>query len=157
MGEALPKQTPGSVPNGSGPFCFLGPMDIRLARITYSKQKARAKNRGVAWELSFPDWCNWWGEDIDRRGRGKGKLCMCRFKDSGPYALWNIYKGTFEQNNADRRLTLAEKSARRKLRHEQALNAMQPSASEEEDSDSRTENEIELDKMFRVKTAHAIY
>ena len=63
-------------------------------------QRAHAKERGVDWELTRDEWKAWWGDDLHLRGRGCGKLQMCRFEDKGPYSLSNIYKGTHNDNSS---------------------------------------------------------
>lgn len=66
----------------------------------YRMQKRHAKRRGVEFALTYEQWLYWWGEDLPLRGRGIGKLQMCRFMDTGPYALHNIYKSTHEENSS---------------------------------------------------------
>ena len=66
----------------------------------YQAQKSSARSRRIEWNLTFREWREWWGTDIDNRGRGADQLQMQRFNDSGPYALWNISKGTPAQNVA---------------------------------------------------------
>lgn len=66
----------------------------------YYFQKRHAKRRGIDFTLTYPEWLEWWGEDITKRGRGLGKLQMCRNNDSGPYSLSNIYKGSHEHNSS---------------------------------------------------------
>lgn len=68
----------------------------------YVKHKSKAKQRGIEFLLTFDEWKSWWGSDWDQRGRTKNKLVMGRYKDSGPYALGNIYKTTQEGNSVDR-------------------------------------------------------
>jgi hypothetical protein len=68
-------------------------------REKFNRQKARAAARGIEWQLSFDQWVTWWGEDINLRGKGVGQLQMQRFGDKGPYAIWNIKKGTPQQNS----------------------------------------------------------
>ncbi len=77
-------------------------MDINKYRIAYNTQKANAKKRGIGFMLTFQDWCEFWGEDIERRGTGPTNLQMQRFADTGPYAIGNIKKGTPKQNAATR-------------------------------------------------------
>ena len=31
-------------------------------------QRYHAKLRNIDWELSFEDWMNWWGDDLEKRG-----------------------------------------------------------------------------------------
>lgn len=75
-------------------------MDISKYRAMYNAQKNAASQRGIDFQLSFQEWCDFWGEDIERRGSGHGQLQMQRFADSGPYAVGNIRKGTPKQNAA---------------------------------------------------------
>jgi len=67
---------------------------------SYQAQKSGAIRRGIEWKLTFREWRDWWGDDIDKRGRGANQLQMQRFNDTGPYALGNIVKGTPAQNAA---------------------------------------------------------
>lgn len=64
----------------------------------YKTQRKHARERGIGFFLSYEEWIEWWGEDIEKRGRGKGKLQMCRYHDEGFYELGNIYKSTHEDN-----------------------------------------------------------
>jgi hypothetical protein len=64
----------------------------------FLKQRRGAKYRGIAWELTFTEWLEWWGDDIKLRGKMKSSLCMCRHGDVGAYNLENIYKGTVSDN-----------------------------------------------------------
>lgn len=73
-------------------------MDAKKALKAYRNQKGGAKKRGIGWELTFKQWCEWWGDDIDRRGRGVDMLQMQRIHDKGPYALGNIVKGVPREN-----------------------------------------------------------
>jgi hypothetical protein len=75
-------------------------MDICHYRGLFNSQKGTAKARGIDFLLTFQEWCNFWGEDIDRRGSGPDSLQMQRNLDTGPYALGNIKKGTPKQNSA---------------------------------------------------------
>lgn len=75
-------------------------MDITQYLQAYYAQKSGAAHRGIDFLLTFKEWCDFWGEDIDRRGSGPNDLQMQRFADTGPYALGNIRKGTPKQNSA---------------------------------------------------------
>lgn len=57
-------------------------------------------SRRIEWELTFEQWVEWWGDDIELRGQGSDNLQMQRINDTGPYALGNIVKGTPKQNTA---------------------------------------------------------
>lgn len=69
----------------------------------YYKQKASAKKRGIAWEISIAEWWKVWKESgkWSERGRGSGKFCMCRKGDQGPYKTENVSIGEYSQNCAD--------------------------------------------------------
>lgn len=73
-------------------------MDINKYRAAYERQKAGAKVRGIEFLLTFKEWCDFWGDDVDRRGLGPNDLMMCRHADTGPYAVGDISKGTPKDN-----------------------------------------------------------
>ncbi len=68
----------------------------------YSRQRRNANRRGIAWEITFPQWLEIWiaSGHFDERGRGKG-YCMARFGDSGPYHPDNVEIITVAQNSSD--------------------------------------------------------
>lgn len=70
----------------------------------YRMQKLHSKQRGIEFKLTYQEWIDWWGEDIKFRGRGLGKLQMCRKEDKGAYELGNIFKSTHEQNMKDKKI-----------------------------------------------------
>jgi hypothetical protein len=65
----------------------------------YLGQRHTAKQRGVAFLLTFEEWLEWWGDDFERRGRKARQLQMCRYNDEGAYELGNIYKATQVEND----------------------------------------------------------
>jgi len=67
----------------------------------YTSQKGHAKHRGIEFNLTFEEWMDWWGDDFDKRGRGKDDLVMARIGDTGPYELGNIKKITFSENRRE--------------------------------------------------------
>lgn len=69
----------------------------------YLMQRKSARWRGIAWELTLPQWCEAWDESgkWDLRGRGKGKYCLARHGDSGPYKEGNVYIALNEENASD--------------------------------------------------------
>lgn len=77
---------------------------IGSAFTKYKRQRYHSKIRGIEFKLTYDEWVNWWGEDIHNRGRGMGKLQMCRNKDQGSYELGNIFKSTHEQNMKDKKI-----------------------------------------------------
>lgn len=68
----------------------------------YIRQKNHAKKRGIEFKLTKQEWLDFWGEDLNKRGRGAGKLQMCRVGDKGCYEIGNIYKQTHEHNSKDK-------------------------------------------------------
>lgn len=71
-------------------------------REAYRRQRLHARRRGIPFNLSFHQWVLWWGVDIWKRGRGDGKLQMCRLNDEGCYELGNIYKATCNENSSEK-------------------------------------------------------
>ena len=69
--------------------------------VNYLNQSYEARKRGVDWQYTYDTWVAWWGDDYKFRGKGKGKLQMCRYNDTGPYHPDNCYKATHEQNLKD--------------------------------------------------------
>lgn len=65
----------------------------------YNQQKTNAKYRGINWNFSYEEWIEWWGADIEKRGKKKGSLCMARKGDEGPYHPENCFKSLFENNS----------------------------------------------------------
>lgn len=65
----------------------------------YRSQRGGARRRGIAFKLTFEEWLRWWGEDIERRGRGECDLQMQRIADAGAYELGSIKKGTPRENH----------------------------------------------------------
>ena len=74
------------------------PIDLRELLAAFKSQKASAKKRRIAWQFTFKQWCDWWGEDIYRRGRGPNDLQMQRKDDHGPYHPDNVHKGVPKEN-----------------------------------------------------------
>ena len=64
----------------------------------YNMQKNMATSRGIDWKLTFERWKEWWGDDIDKRGRHPGDLVMGRIDTTKPYAIDNLIKLTHAEN-----------------------------------------------------------
>lgn len=73
--------------------------NIKNLRAKFNGQKVNAKKRGIEWNLTFKQWCDFWGGDIEKRGRGHDKLQMQRYSDKGGYEIGNIKKGYPYQNS----------------------------------------------------------
>lgn len=69
----------------------------------YLCQRTAAGKRGVAWEISFPEWIAVWAASDcwNLRGRGIGRYCMARHGDIGPYKVNNISIQLCEKNSRD--------------------------------------------------------
>lgn len=86
-------------------------LDIEEYRAAYNCQRGNAKRRGIDFRLTFQEWTNFWGVDIERRGNGQCNLQMQRVADVGAYELSNIRKGTPKQNSATAMAVRANKSS----------------------------------------------
>lgn len=79
---------------------------MALAIWKYQKHRAQSKFRGIDFLLTFEEWYNWWlqngvDKNQDVKWTGKGRPCMCRKGDTGPYELNNIYFATNSDNAKD--------------------------------------------------------
>ena len=70
-------------------------------KAAFVAQRNNAKQRGIAFEFDFEDWCAWWLEDGRWHRRKADRLCMARNGDCGPYAPANVYCSTTAQNTKD--------------------------------------------------------
>ena len=73
-------------------------MDVKKALQAFNSQRHNAKRRGIEWEMTFKEWCDFWADDIDRRGPRRDQLGMHRIMDSGPYKIGNVRKGHPREN-----------------------------------------------------------
>lgn len=69
----------------------------------FKQQKYNASIRGIPWELNYQDWKAIWEQSGKKhlRGCGKGKYCMARFGDNGPYSKNNVFIHEFCANSGD--------------------------------------------------------
>lgn len=69
----------------------------------FQGKQCQARLRAVGWELTFDEWRGIWADSgvAALRGRGKGKYCMARHGDRGPYATGNVSIQPNEQNGFD--------------------------------------------------------
>lgn len=76
----------------------------RRTRDKYWIQKSGAKRRGVPFLLTFHEWFKIWNDSgkWEERGSVRGKYCMSRFNDLGPYVVGNVYIQTFGQNTSEK-------------------------------------------------------
>ncbi|PRE20310.1 hypothetical protein [Burkholderia multivorans] len=98
-------------------------MSLAKYRIAFNLQRHNAGRRGIGWELTFEQWLEWWGEDIERRGVGPDRLQMQRIADAGPYAIGNIKKGVPKQNSKTRVVVLRNRQGQQnRVTHQAKLN-----------------------------------
>lgn len=91
-------------------------LQLQKANKTYSQtprgkyriHKGNAARRGVPFYLTFEEWWAIWqiSRKWNRRGNRKGKYCMCRRGDVGPYAIDNVYIAPWTHNTAERNRTV---------------------------------------------------
>lgn len=66
----------------------------------YHMQKATAKQRGVPFNLTFKEWRDWWGTDVDKRGRNRpDAMVMALINTEIGYQLDNIVKRTKSEHS----------------------------------------------------------
>lgn len=56
----------------------------------YWQHKKSAKTRGIEFLLTPMEWWNLWAPHYHDRGVKAGQKVMCRHRDEGPYATWNV-------------------------------------------------------------------
>lgn len=127
-------------------------MDRSVARQRYAQQKRGAGQRGIEFKLTFEQWLEWWGEDLDRRGSGKESLQMQRFHDKGAYELGNIKKGYPRENSRTYQNCAVGRKSFAKQERASRLRDVLPASPKDNWLDELTEDEQELHSMFAVKT-----
>ena len=78
------------------------PLNTFMFNKFYQQRKA-ANKRNIVFNLTYDEWLDVWQSSgkLHLRGVGKGKYCMARKGDQGPYEIGNIEIIPFEQNNRD--------------------------------------------------------
>lgn len=78
-------------------------MYTMTARRAYHNKKKDAKERNIAFLLTFKEYYDWFkSHGIDKnipQVNDKNAKCMCRKNDIGPYTLDNIYLDTMSNNS----------------------------------------------------------
>jgi hypothetical protein len=66
-------------------------LDLTRLRKDFTNHRANAKRRGIAFEISYPEWLELWiaSGKLTARGRGRGKFVMARHGDKGSYSAEN--------------------------------------------------------------------
>ena len=67
----------------------------------YHEQKGNARRRGIEFNFTYQEWLDWWGDDIEQRGKGFNKLVMARKNDQGAYHPDNVVKMLNQENVRD--------------------------------------------------------
>lgn len=70
-------------------------------RLAYINHKARAKYRGIPFNLTYYDWLGMWGDKISKKGLKHNQFCMSRFGDNGPYSVDNVRIVTNSENHKE--------------------------------------------------------
>ena len=77
-------------------------MNNIISKARYRDQRRSAQQRNIPFHLTYEEWYQWYlKQGIDKnipQGKDKNCWCMCRFNDSGPYELGNIYLDTNSNN-----------------------------------------------------------
>ena len=76
----------------------------------FNQHRCNARSRGIEFLFTFEEWLKVWedalGPDwMSKRGVGKGKHVMARFKDEGPYAPGNVEIITHPENVRTRKMS----------------------------------------------------
>ena len=79
----------------------------RLRRKRYKRQRKNAKGRGIPWLFNYVAWWKMWCKSgkYEQRGNYKGKFCMARFRDKGPYAPHNVRIIRVEENHSEKKMS----------------------------------------------------
>jgi hypothetical protein len=74
-----------------------------MLRKRYKDHKASAKQRGIPFLLTYPQWLSIWEASghLDERGPRMDQYCMARYGDSGAYEVGNVRIITCEDNIAE--------------------------------------------------------
>ena len=83
----------------------------------FKKHQAVAKQRGLAFTLTFAQWWALWEPHWSRRGKGSQDMCMCRKADKGGYELGNVRIATVKENQQERSLEYQTKHAQQRWRY----------------------------------------
>jgi len=78
-------------------------MKLAKAKGKYQGHQWNAKRRNIVFNMTFDEWYAWWlaqgiDKNISQGPKGPTTLCMCRYNDTGPYQIGNIYCDTISGN-----------------------------------------------------------
>lgn len=92
-------------------------INLGKLRLAFHYQKKMAKGRRIKFLLTFEQWLKIWTDSghLHERGRGRGKYCMARFKDRGPYSVRNVRIILFTENSGEIEHSLETRKFLRKI------------------------------------------
>lgn len=67
--------------------------------VAFLRARSQARFRREAWDLSFEEWVEFWGEDWLRRGRRPDQIRMSRRDWTQPWCLSNMIKMSQRDHN----------------------------------------------------------
>jgi hypothetical protein len=67
-------------------------------RDRYAQHRASARERGIAFDLTFEEWWEIWEPHFAKRGVSSGAMQMCRNGDVGAYAPGNVRIASHAEN-----------------------------------------------------------
>ena len=82
-------------------------LEKAMYKTQYGQHKQNANRRKINFELTYEQWLEIWGDKISLRGVGRGKYCMARNNDQGPYSVDNVKIIPFEENNKEQHVFLS--------------------------------------------------
>ena len=78
-------------------------MDMKKTKQQYHNHKARAKRKGIPFELTFEQWYQIWLDSghYFEKGTKQGQFVMSRFQDKGGYTINNVFIQTVGDNTRE--------------------------------------------------------
>ena len=73
-----------------------------MSRQKFNAHKASAKQRGIAFTLTYEQWLEVWGDRLQNMGRGSDQYGMLRTRDEGGYEMGNVRIGSPKENQQER-------------------------------------------------------
>lgn len=89
----MPKHGPRPHTRGPRPWVWKsGPDELQHKKyLAWLQQKNQAQFRGEDWQLTFEEWCQIWGTEFHRRGRGSDCLCLTRWDLEDSWTVSNCF------------------------------------------------------------------
>ena len=85
------------------PYELLRQLRACGATSAYMRHRENSKKRAIPFNLTLAQWWAVWQASgkFHLRGTGRGKYCMSRIRDDGPYALGNVHVQLNEENGRE--------------------------------------------------------